>query len=107
MTGKDSLDSIDNALMISMEENPRMQVLHLKTRYVHNGKIVRTFQSKYKRDGVLNIFSALVITSGSVSAKITSRKIRNEFLTFMDEAVSDHRDVSIHAILDNHWARNR
>ena len=92
--------------MISMEENPWMQALHLKTGYVHNGKIVRTFRSKYKRNGVLNIFSALVITSGSVLAKITSRKTRNEFFKFMDEVVSDHRDVSIHAILDNYWARN-
>ena len=92
--------------MISMEENPWMQALHLKTEYLHNSKIVRTFQSKYKRNGVLNIFSALVITSGSVSANITRRKTRNESLTFIDEDVSDHRDVSIHAILDNYWARN-
>ena len=98
------LDPPDNAMVISIDEKPGMQALQRKTGYVYtdSGKIVRAFRSTYERNGTLNLFAALNIAFGLISAKTTKRKTRSDFLAFMDEVVTDHKDVEIHAILDNY-----
>ena len=103
------LDPPDNAVVISIDEKPGMQALQRMTGFVHadNGKIVRAYKSTYKRNGTLNLFAALEIASGTVSAKTTERKTKSDFLAFMDEVVADHRGIEIHAILDNYCTHKR
>lgn len=75
--------------------------------YADSGKIFGALRFTYKRNGTLNLFAALEIASGSVSAKTIDRKTRNDFLAFMDEVVSDHMDMDVHVILDNYCTHKR
>jgi len=94
-----------NALVLSIDEKPSMQALERKTGYVltNSGKVVRGFKSTYKRHGTLNLFAALNVTKGVITAKTTEQKKRVDFLAFMDDIVAEvPQDKEIHAILDNY-----
>ncbi|MHB8395579.1 MAG: IS630 family transposase [Thermoplasmataceae archaeon] len=103
------LDPPENAIIISVDEKPGIQALQRKTGYVYadSGKIVRAYRSTYKRNGTLNLFAALEVASGSVSAKTTGKKTRSDFLAFMDDVVKDHEGREIHVILDNYCTHKR
>jgi len=99
------LDPPENALVISVDEKPSIQALERATGYVEtaNGKIVHGFKSTYKRHGTLNLFAALEIATGAIHTQTTQQKRRTEFLTFMDQVVTDLPDNrEIHVILDNY-----
>ena len=103
------LNPPENAIIVSIDEKPGMQALQRTTGYIRSdsGKVVRAYKSTYKRNGTLNLFAALNIASGSISAKTTRRKTRSDFLEFMDEIISDHEGKVIHAILDNYCTHKR
>lgn len=87
-----------------------MQALERKTGYVltDSGKIVRGYQSTYKRHGTLNLFAALDVATGAIQTKTTTHKRRVEFLDFMEEVVADlspHKDI--HVVLDNYCFHKR
>jgi transposase len=99
------LDPPENALVISVDEKPSIQALERATGYVEtdNGKIVHGFKSTYKRHGTLNLFAALEIATGAIHTQTTQQKRRTEFLTFMDQVVTDlPNEKEIHVILDNY-----
>lgn len=99
------LDPPENALVISVDEKPSIQALDRATGYVEtdNGKIVHGFKSTYKRHGTLNLFAALEIATGAIHTQTTQQKRRTEFLTFMDQVVTDlPNEKEIHVILDNY-----
>jgi len=99
------LDPPENALVISVDEKPSIQALERATGYVEtdNGKIVHGFKSTYKRHGTLNLFAALEIATGAIHTQTTQQKRRTEFLTFMDQVLTDlPDDKEIHVILDNY-----
>ena len=99
------LDPPENALVISVDEKPSIQALERATGYVEtdNGKIVHGFKSTYKRHGTLNLFAALEIATGAIHTQTTQQKRRTEFLTFMDQVVTNLPDgKEIHVILDNY-----
>jgi len=93
-----------NALVLTVDEKPSIQALERATGYVQtsNGKIVRGFKSTYRRHGTLNLFAAMTVATGTIRAKMTTRKRKIEFLEFMDEVVADlPGDREVHVILDN------
>jgi len=99
------LDPPENALVISVDEKPSIQALERATGYVEtdNGKIVHGFKSTYKRHGTLNLFAALEVATGAIHTQTTQQKRRTEFLTFMDQVVTNLPDgKEIHVILDNY-----
>jgi hypothetical protein len=99
------LDPPENALVISVDEKPSIQALERATGYVEtdNGKIVHGFKSTYKRHGTLNLFAALEVATGAIHTQTTQQKRRTEFLTFMDQVVTDLPvGKEIHVILDNY-----
>jgi transposase len=99
------LDPPENALVISVDEKPSIQALERATGYVEtdNGKIVHGFKSTYKRHGTLNLFAALEIATGAIHTQTTQQKRRTEFLTFMDQVVTDlPNEKETHVILDNY-----
>ena len=99
-----------NAIVLSIDEKPSMQALERKTGYVltDSGKVVRGFKSTYKRHGTLNLFAALDVTKGVVTAKTTDQKKRVDFLAFMDDIVAEiPEDKEIHVILDNYCIHKR
>jgi transposase len=94
-----------NALVLSVDEKPSIQALQRRTGYVHtsNGKIVRGIQSTYKRHGVVNLFAALNVATGTIQSKITATKKRPQFQAFLDDVVADvPATQEIHVILDNY-----
>jgi len=99
------LDPPENALVISVDEKPSIQALERATGYVEtdNGKIVHGFKSTYKRHGTLNLFAALEVATGAIHTQTTQQKRRTEFLTFMDQVITDlPNGKEIHVILDNY-----
>ena len=98
------------ALVISVDEKPSIQALERATGYVEtdNGKIVRGFKSTYKRHGTLNLFAALQVATGEITASQTTLKRREEFLQFMDQIVADvAHDRELHVILDNYCTHKK
>src|SRR5512137_1332917 len=99
------LNPPENALVISIDEKPSIQALERSTGYVQtdSGKILRGLKSTYKRHGTLNLFAALEIATGAIHTQTTQQKRRTEFLTFMDQVITDlpnHKEI--HVILDNY-----
>lgn len=104
------LNPPEKALVISVDEKPSIQALERKTGYVQtdNGKIVRAYQSTYKRHGTLNLFAALKVATGEVQTAITQLKRREEFLQFMDQVVAESSpDEELHVILDNYCTHKK
>ncbi|KXK28332.1 MAG: putative transposase [Candidatus Brocadia sinica] len=102
----------ENAIVISVDEKPSIQALERATGYVctSNRKIVRGLKSAYKRHGILNLFAALNVATGTIHAQTTELKRRVEFLAFMDQLLLDLPDSDkkeIHVILDNYCIHKR
>ena len=94
----------EKALVISVDEKPRLQALERATGYVEtdHGKIVRGCKRTYKRPGTLNLFAALQVATGAITTSKTTRKRRTAFLPFMDQIVADAPPGrELHVILDN------
>lgn len=98
-----------NAVVVSIDEKPSMQALSRKTGYVYssNGKVVRAYQSTYKRNGTLNLFAALNVATGKITGKVTKYKKRTDFQDFMNAVVEEYPDQKIHCILDNYCIHKR
>lgn len=99
-----------NAIVISVDEKPSIQALERQTGYikVHNGKIIQAYKSTYKRHGTLNLFAALEIATGKVFGKVTKEKKRPDFITFMDDILTElPSNKEIHVILDNYCTHKK
>jgi transposase len=99
------LNPPEEAIVFSIDDKPSIQALERSAGYVltSNSKIVRGFKSTCKRHGTLNLFAALEVATGQISAKFTEKKRRLEFLEFMDQLAAEYPpDKEIHAILDNY-----
>ena len=104
------LNPPENALVLSVDEKPSIQALERSTGYVctSNGKIVQGLKSTYKRNGTLNLFAALNVATGEITAGTTIQKRRVEFQEFMSGLVADiSQDKEIHVILDNYCIHKR
>jgi transposase len=104
------LNPPENAIVICIDEKPSIQAIERKTGYVEtsSSKIVRGLQSTYKRHGVLNLFAALMVSTGHVKTKTTEEKKRVDFQDFLEQVVSDIPvDQEIHIILDNYCTHKK
>ena len=66
--------------------------------------VERTVNSTYRRNGTVNLFAALEISTGLIHGEITHRKRRWDFLEYMGRLLSElHVDsrTRIHVIMDN------
>jgi transposase len=99
-----------NALVISVNEKPDLQRLEYAAGYVEtdSGKIARGFKSRYKRNGFLNLLSALEAAAGALQAQTCPHRRRQDFETFIDQQLCGlpaSRDI--HVILDTCAVRDR
>ena len=104
------LDPPNNALVICVDEEPRIGALERRTGYVHtsSGKIVRNLKNTHRRHGTLNLFAALEVATDHIHSNATEIKRRDEFLQFMDEVASESEaDKELHVILDSYCARKK
>lgn len=72
-----------------------------------DGTVVTAVNSSYPRNGMINLFAALDVVSGSMKGKTAKSKKREDFLSFMDEVVGGEgtalsEGMKLHVILDNY-----
>ena len=94
-----------NAIVLCVDEKPSIQALERKTGYLttESGKVIRAYQSTYKRHGTLNLFAALEVSTGKIQGKVTQEKKRMDCQAFMDELVKEYSsDQKLHVVLDNY-----
>ena len=99
-----------NAIVLCVDEKPSIQALERKTGYIktESGKVIRAYQSTYKRHGTLNLFAALEVATGKIQGKVTQEKKRTDFQAFMDELVTEYSsDQEIHVVLDNYGTHKK
>lgn len=106
------LDPPEDAIVISIDEKPGMQALSRTTGYVkcNNGKIMRALKSTYRRNGTLNLYAALEVSTGILHGRVTKYKKRTDFLEFMDELLTElpsKPETTYHVILDNYCTHKR
>ncbi len=104
------LDPPLNAVVLCVDEKPSIQALERKTGYIKtdSGKVVRAYKSTYKRQGTLNLFAALEVSTGKIQGKVTETKKRADFQSFMDEIVTEYSpDQEMHVILDNYCTHKK
>ena len=94
-----------NAIVLCVDEKPSIQALERKTGYIktESGKVIRAYQSTYKRHGTLNLFAALEVATGKIQGKVTQEKKRTDFQAFLDDIVGEYSpDQELHVVLDNY-----
>ncbi len=95
----------DNAMVLSIDEKPHIQVLERAQGYLRlpNGKTLSGFSHDYKRHGTTTLFAAFNVLTGQVPlVHHRQRRRRREFLDFMNELIAAHGPHQvIHVILDN------
>lgn len=99
-----------NALVISVDEKPSIQILERTTGFVEtrDKTIVAACKSTYKRHGTLNLFAALNVATGQIKAQTTATKTREDFQGFMDLIMTDvPDDKEVHVILDNYCTHKK
>jgi transposase len=101
------LDPPENAVVMAIDEKPNIQALGYETGYVctSDKKIVQACESRYVRNGTLNLFAALEVATGVVHGKATASTEKNRvgFLKFMDDVLGElPDDLDYHVIMDNH-----
>lgn len=104
------LNPPENALVICVDEKPSIQAIERKRGYVEtsSGKIVQGMKSTYKKHGILNLFAALNVSTGTIQAQTTMQKKRPDFQAFLDltvEGISPEQEV--HIIMDNYCTHKR
>lgn len=93
----------ENAVVLCVDEKPSIQALERAQGYLRlpDGKAVRGQSHEYKRHGTTNLFAALEVATGKVTAMHAPRKRREEFLAFMNGVVAAYPGQEIHVVLDN------
>jgi hypothetical protein len=102
----------EDAVVISVDEKPGIQVLSHTTGHVvsHNGQFVRAVKSTCRRNGTQNLFGTLVAATGQVLGKATKTKKRSDFLAFMDDLLAplpQEPAHEYHVVLDNYCIHKR
>ena len=93
----------ENAVVLSVDEKPSIQALERAPGYLRlpNGRAMIGQSHDYKRHGTTTLFAALEVATGKVTGRHDRRRLRVEFLDFMNRVVADYPDREIHVILDN------
>lgn len=97
------LDPPDKAIVLSFDEKTQVQALDRTQPLlpISFGKTEKRTHD-YVRHGVTNLFAALNVLTGKVTAQTFNHKRTKEFLRFMNRLVKEHpADQEIHVILDN------
>ena len=91
-----------NALVISVDEKTQMQALSHEFRRPMVPGSPEQIDSHYVRHGVLSLYAALFIHSGTVVGRTENRHTHSEFISFLeliDQETSGNQDI--HIICDN------
>lgn len=92
-----------NAIVLSVDEKPCIQALERQQGWLKmpDGRSLTGFAHEYKRHGTTNLFAALNVATGQVTADCFPRKRRDEFLRFLNRLLAQHPGKELHLVLDN------
>lgn len=99
------LNPPENAIVICVDEKPGIQALERAQGWLRlpNGKAITGYNHEYRRHGTSNLFAALQVATGQVTARHYARKRRREFLDFMNSVIAGYTpETELHVILDNY-----
>jgi transposase len=101
------LSNNEKAIVVCIDEKPNIQALEFRKGYAVSSdrKLVQGIESKYKRNGTVNLFAALEVATGRIHGKVTepSRKTKKGFLEFLEGVLADLPEADeFHVIMDNH-----
>jgi transposase len=91
-----------NAVVLSVDEKTSIQALE-RTQPplpLRTGRAARHTHD-YKRHGVLDLYAALEIATGTVTHRLSARHTATDFLAFMRQVVRTYPEQELHVILDN------
>jgi len=96
------LNPPENAVVLSVDEKTSIQALE-RTQLplpLRSGRAVRHTHD-YKRHGVVDLFAALEIATGTVTHELRDSHTGADFLSFMKKVDRTYPDCELHVILDN------
>jgi transposase len=96
------LEPPGGAVVLSIDEKTQIQALD-RTQPLLPVDFGRTEKRThdYVRHGTTNLFAALNVATGKVTAECYPRRTGEDFLRFLRKAVRPHRGKQIHVVLDN------
>jgi transposase len=96
------LNPPEHAVVLSVDEKTSIQALE-RTQPplpLRSGRAVRHTHD-YKRHGVVDLFAALEVATGTVTHRVARRHTAADFLAFMKKVIRQYPGREIHVILDN------
>ena len=92
------LNPPENTVVISVDEKPTIQALERAQGWLRlpDGKAMRGFSHEYKRHGTTTLFAAMEVATGLVKVGHYPRRLRREFLDFMNSVVADYPETELH-----------
>ena len=96
------LNPPDKAIVVSVDEKTQIQALERTQPMLplRPGQPAR-FTHHYKRNGVVDLYSALEVATGKVVHRVTSSHTGADFLAFLKQLARTYQDVDLHVIVDN------
>lgn len=97
----------EHAIVLSVDEKTSIQALE-RTQPplpLRAGRAVRHTHD-YKRHGIVDLYAALELATGTVTHRLSHRHTAADFLRFMSKVVRAYPGRSLHVILDNSSTHN-
>lgn len=96
------LNPPEHAVVLSVDEKTSIQALERTQRPLplRTGRAVRHTHD-YKRHGVVDLYAALEIATGTVTHRVSDTHTAIDFLAFMNKVARSYPDRELHVILDN------
>lgn len=96
------MDPPENAIVICVDEKTQVQALDRTQPLLpmRPGQIERRTHD-YKRNGTVQLYTALEVHAGKVIPRLEERHRSKEFLAFMDQLLRHYPQGELHLILDN------
>jgi transposase len=96
------LDPPGGAVVLSIDEKTQIQALdRTQPLLPMDFGVTEQRTHDYKRHGITNLFAALDVGSGQVTAACYPERTGERFLAFLRQAVKPHVGKEIHVVLDN------
>jgi transposase len=96
------LNPPEHAVVLSVDEKTSIQALERTQQPLplRAGRAARHTHD-YKRHGVVDLYAALEVATGTITHRLSSTHTAADFLTFMRKVVRDYPGRELHVILDN------
>lgn len=96
------LDPPQHAVVLCVDEKTQVQALdRTQPRLPMRPKQIERHTHDYKRHGTVQVYAALAVATGQVSARTTAHHRSKEFTDFLDTLLAAYPEQPLHVVLDN------